>query len=52
MAGKSPYSVHPSIAYVQKVIANLKSKTGRNIDEWIAFVRKSGPETEVSGARG
>ena len=43
----SPYSVHPSVAYTQKIIANLKTKTGRSIDEWIAFVKKSGPKTEV-----
>jgi hypothetical protein len=47
MAAKSPYSVHPSVAYAQKIIANLKPKTGRDIDEWIAFVKKSGPKTEV-----
>jgi hypothetical protein len=47
MPSKSPYSVHPSIAYTQKIIANLKTKTGRTIDEWIAFVKKSGPKTEA-----
>jgi Domain of unknown function (DUF5655)/Domain of unknown function (DUF4287) len=47
MARNSPYSVHPSIPYTQKIIANLKTKTGRTIDEWIAFVRNEGPKTEV-----
>ena len=47
MPSKSPYSVHPSVAYTQKIIANLKTKTGRTIDEWIAFVKKSGPKTEA-----
>jgi hypothetical protein len=47
MAAKSPYSVHPSIPYTQKIIANLKTRTGRTIDEWIAFVKKAGPKTEA-----
>ena len=44
---KSLYSVHPSIAYTRKIIENLKARTGRSIDEWIAFVKKSGPKTEA-----
>lgn len=48
MPTTSPYSVHPSVAYTRKVIANLKTKTGRSIDEWIALVKKAGPETEVA----
>ena len=47
MAAKSLYSVHPSVDYTRKIIANLKPRTGRTIDEWIAFVKKSGPKTEV-----
>jgi Domain of unknown function (DUF5655)/Domain of unknown function (DUF4287) len=47
MASKSLYSVHPSIAYVQSVIANFKPKTGRTLEEWIAFVKKEGPKTEA-----
>lgn len=44
---KSRYSVHPSLAMVQTVIANMKAKTGRTVDEWIAFIGKNGPKTEV-----
>ena len=40
MPSKSPYSVHPSIPYVQNIIAKLKTKTGRTIDEWVEFVQK------------
>ena len=47
MAVRSLYSVHPSIPYTQKIIASLKAKTGRSIDEWIALVKKSGPKTDV-----
>jgi Domain of unknown function (DUF4287) len=46
MPAKSPYSVHPSIAYVQSVIAKFKTKTGRTIDEWVEFVNKDGPKSE------
>jgi hypothetical protein len=39
----SPYSVHPGVAMVQDWIAQLKSKTGRTLEKWIDFVKKSGP---------
>ena len=41
-----PYGVHPSVAMVQKWIADLPSKTGRSLDEWLELIRKSGPATE------
>lgn len=40
----SLYDVHPSIAMVQKWIAELKPKTGRSLEEWIALVKKEGPK--------
>lgn len=43
---KSLYSVHPGVAMVQKWVAELKNKTGRSVDEWLALVKKSGPPTE------
>ena len=43
---KSVYGVHPSVPMVQKMMAGLKSKTGRSLEEWIAVVRKSGRESE------
>jgi len=45
---KSLYSVHPSVAMVAGGIAQLKGKTGRTIEEWIAFVNRSGPTDEVA----
>jgi hypothetical protein len=42
------YSVHPSLAMVQKQIASLKEKTGRTLQEWVVFVNKSGPATEAA----
>lgn len=45
-ASKSIYSVHPGVLMVQQAIAKLKEKTGRSLDEWMAFIDKSGPPTE------
>jgi Domain of unknown function (DUF5655)/Domain of unknown function (DUF4287) len=40
----TPYDVHPSVAIIQKWISELKPKTGRSLDEWIALVKKEGPK--------
>jgi hypothetical protein len=40
------YSVHPGLDMMEKWINGLPAKTGRSLDEWIAFVKKSGPPTE------
>jgi hypothetical protein len=37
------YSVHLSVAMVQKGIEELAQKTGRSLEEWIALTKKSGP---------
>src|SRR5262245_29406448 len=42
----SPYSVHPSLAMAQNAIAKLTEKSGRSLDEWMTFIKKSGPPTE------
>ena len=42
----SLYSVHPSVAMVEKWVTELPAKTGRSIEAWIALVKKSGPPTE------
>ena len=39
----SLYDVHPGVAMVQKWIAELKPKTGRTLEEWVALVKKDGP---------
>ena len=36
------YSVHPSVAYWQAIVANLPQKTGRSLDEWLALIKKQG----------
>src|SRR5215467_10203070 len=42
------YDVHPGVATVQKWIAELKPKTGRSLQEWMALVKKDGPKDEKS----
>jgi hypothetical protein len=41
-----PYSTHPSVAMVQKWTMELKEKTGRSLEEWIALTKDSGPPAE------
>jgi hypothetical protein len=43
------YDVHPSVAMVQKWVAELPEKTGRTIDEWAALVRQR--KAEPAAAR-
>ncbi|HKV60870.1 MAG TPA: DUF5655 domain-containing protein [Candidatus Acidoferrum sp.] len=45
---KTIYDVHPGVAIVQKSMAELKEKTGRSLEEWIAVVKKEGPKNEES----
>ena len=45
---ESPYGVHPGVAMVQKWLAELKEKTGRSMEEWVALVKKEGPKDEKS----
>lgn len=42
-ASAAPYDLHPSVAYVQSLIANLQAKTGRTLEAWVALARKEGP---------
>jgi hypothetical protein len=42
---KSIYSVHPGVVMNQKWMAEMKEKTGRSLDQWLALVKKSGPKT-------
>jgi hypothetical protein len=45
-AADSPYSVHPSVAYVQAILGNLEKRTGRDLDAWVALVKRSAPADE------
>jgi hypothetical protein len=43
---KAVFDVHPSIFMMQSVVAGMKEKTGRSLEEWLEFVAKDGPSTE------
>lgn len=43
---ESLYGVHPGVAMMQKWVGELKDKSGRTVDEWIALVKKEGPKDE------
>jgi hypothetical protein len=44
----SSYDVHPGVAIVQRWVSDLKPKTGRSLEEWIAVVQKDGPQDYAS----
>jgi hypothetical protein len=44
--GKTKYDVHPGVATVQKWVGELKEKTGRSLEEWIAFAKEEGPKDD------
>jgi Domain of unknown function (DUF5655) len=46
MTTESPYAVHPAVAYVQAMLANLKKESGHSLEEWIALAKKKGPKDE------
>jgi hypothetical protein len=50
MHKKWKYDLHPSVRMVQSVIAGMKQKTGRSIDEWVRLVTKDGPDGESERA--
>jgi len=45
---RSLYSVHPSVAYAQAIVANLKEKTGRSLAEWSKLLDKEAPKDEAA----
>jgi hypothetical protein len=45
-ATKSIYGVHPGVLMTQKWIAELKTKTGRSLDEWLKLIKKEAPPSE------
>jgi len=42
---RSIYGVHPGVAMVQKWISELKPKTGRSLEEWLALIHEEGLKT-------
>lgn len=45
-ASSGRYSPHPSIQYLQDWIEKLAAKTGRSLDQWLAFINREGPKEE------
>jgi hypothetical protein len=45
-AARALYSVHPSVAYAQAIVANLPANTGKSLEEWIRLLEQSGPAGE------
>src|SRR6186997_2510579 len=43
-AKKSPYSLHPSFAMEESSLVNLKERTGKSLEQWVAIVKKSAPK--------
>lgn len=39
----APYDLHPSVAYVQAILANFQAKTGRTLEAWVALVKAKAP---------
>jgi Domain of unknown function (DUF5655)/Domain of unknown function (DUF4287) len=46
--GKSSvgYDVHPGVAMVQSIVAGMKQKTGRTVEEWIRLIERQAPAGE------
>lgn len=42
-AKRYPYAVHPAVAYTQAIVDNLKARTGRDLEAWLAHARQAGP---------
>ncbi len=47
VASRPLYAVHPAVKMVEKWVATLREKTGRDMDGWLALIRKEGPAGAV-----
>jgi hypothetical protein len=47
---KWKYDPHPSIRYVQSMLAAMKEKTGRSLEEWLRLIEEQGPSGEKERA--
>ena len=43
---KWKYTTHPGLAMEATSMANLKERTGKTIDQWVAVIKKEGPTTD------
>jgi hypothetical protein len=46
MPTKALYSLHPSVAYVQAMVDNLESHTGKSLEAWVRLLKAKGPKDE------
>lgn len=46
MTAQSPYSLHPSVAYVQSILDNLEASTGKPLSAWLKLLKAKGPKDE------
>jgi Domain of unknown function (DUF5655)/Domain of unknown function (DUF4287) len=44
MKAKSPYSLHPAVAYVQAIFDNLEENTGQSLEAWLRLLAAKGPK--------
>jgi Domain of unknown function (DUF5655)/Domain of unknown function (DUF4287) len=42
----SSYDVHPGVAMVENIMAGMKQKTGRSVEEWMQLIEKQAPAGE------
>jgi hypothetical protein len=42
------YDVHPSVKMIEDWVAQLKAKTGRSVQGWVAHIRGKGPRDEAA----
>jgi hypothetical protein len=42
-AKRKAYAVHPAVAYTQAIVDNLKAKSGRDLEGWLAHGKQAAP---------
>jgi hypothetical protein len=47
---KIKFDVHPGVLMTQSILANMKEKTGRSLEDWLELVGSDGPPTEKERA--
>jgi uncharacterized protein DUF5655/uncharacterized protein DUF4287 len=47
---KIKFDVHPGVLMTQSILAAMKQKTGRSLDDWLELVGSDGPPTEKERA--
>lgn len=42
----TPWDLHPAVAHVQAILRNLEANTGKDLDAWVALLKRQGPADE------